>query len=80
MLFFLPKLALAELPLPLYPECGEDNQFELCPPDLEGEWYHYSFIPEDQKETIRPAELELGSGNNVDRAFRYHTGRFDVSV
>ena len=80
MIFLLPKLALAELPLPLYPECGEDNRFDLCPSDLEGEWYHYSFIPEENKDTIRQAELELGSGNNVDRAFRYNTGRFDVPV
>ena len=80
MIFLLSRLAMAELPLPLYPECGEDNQFESCPSDLEGEWHMYSFIPEEDKESIRQAELELGSGNRVDKAFRYSTGLFDVSI
>ena len=80
MIWILTRLALAELPLPLYPECGEDNRYDLCPSDLQGEWSMLSFIPEEDKESIREAELALGSGNRVDRAFRYSTGRFDVSI
>ena len=78
MLSFL-SVAFAELPLPTYPECGEDNAPELCPNDAD-DWTYLSYIKTDQQANIRSEELDYGSGNRLDRALRYHTGRFDVSV
>lgn len=71
--------ATAELPLPVYPECGEIDRPDLCPPDANG-WEVHSYIPADDRNTIREAELEYGSGNRLDKAFRIGTGRFDVTV
>jgi hypothetical protein len=72
----LAPSALAEVPAPLYPDCGPDGG---CPPDF-NDWRLYSWIPEDSQETIRAAELELGAGISADQAFQLHTGRWDVTV
>jgi hypothetical protein len=77
-LVLLISAAHAELPLPTYPECGEEDREDLCPDDLDGDWSKISYVPEGSRATVRPEELELGSGNNVDRAWRITTGRFDV--
>jgi hypothetical protein len=79
MFFLWSALGWAEVPLPLYPSCGEPGGSGSCPSDLT-DWYHFSHIPENAADSIRPAERELGSGNHVDRAFAYSTGRFDVSI
>ena len=81
MLFtiYMLSVAFADLPLPIYPECGEPDAEDLCPNDAD-DWHVISYIPEDQQGNIQESELELGSGNRLDRALRYHTGRFDVSV
>ena len=80
MIFVVSLTALADVPLPLYPDCGEDDRFELCPSEIEGDWHLYSIVPESSLETVRAAELEYGSGNRVDRAFQINTGRFDVVI
>lgn len=73
------SVAFADLPLPVYPECGEADAEELCPNDAD-DWNVLSYIPSDQQGNILESELEHGSGNRLDKALRYHTGRFDVSV
>ncbi|MSP56482.1 MAG: hypothetical protein EXR69_12905 [Myxococcales bacterium] len=77
-LWWLSGLSRAVLPLPTYPECGEPDRMDLCPSDLEGEWQMLSYVPVGARESVRPAELAIGSGNGQDRAFRVTTGRFDV--
>lgn len=79
MLFTLLSVAFAELPLPLFPECGNAESLDNCPTDL-NDWEQLSFIEPDQQSNIRPAELALGSGNHLDRAMQLHTGRFDVRL
>ena len=78
MIILLLSWAHAELPLPLFPECGTIDRPDLCPSDFNERWTMLSYIPEQSRESVREAELELGSGNNVDKAWRYSTGRFDI--
>ncbi len=85
----MPKLAVllplvlsaprAEVPLPLYPECGIEDRDDLCPSDFD-EWWLRSTIPIDARESVREVELEVGSGCHADRAWRSTTGRWDVVV
>ncbi len=78
----------AVLPLPTYPDCGKDRSLAECPPDLThtdgswkgGTWEYVSFIPEDMKSHVRVEEWSIGAGNGFDVAWRYTTGRFDVTV
>ena len=79
-LLFMTFTAQAEIPLPTYPECGEPDRPDLCPDDLDEEWWMISYIPEHARESIREAELELGSGMHADRAWRVSTGRMDVII
>ena len=75
--------AFATMPMPTFPECGDDpvTAHEDCPSDLhEGEWHLISWIPSYSEESIRPAEVPLGSGLWADQAFQLQTGRFDVMV
>ncbi|MFZ5482376.1 MAG: FG-GAP-like repeat-containing protein [Myxococcota bacterium] len=78
-LLLLPP-SLAELPLPTYPECGEVDRDDLCPSDLRGEWSKISYVPSGSRDTVRAAELDMGSGNHADRAWRVTTGRVDVTI
>jgi len=78
LLLSLVSPADAVLPLPVYPECGEEDRPDLCPPDLDEEWWMIGYIPPGSRATVRPAERAMGSGNNVDKAFRVTTGRTDV--
>lgn len=77
-LLLLSGTSRAVLPLPTYPECGEPDRPDLCPDDLGGYWPMISYIPEGSRDTVRTAELAMGSGNGEDRAFRTTTGRFDI--
>jgi hypothetical protein len=72
--------AVAELPMPLFPECGEEDREDLCPSDLDQAWWQISYVPVRSRETVRPAERALGSGNHNDRAWRVTTGRWDVTL
>lgn len=78
LLLALSDEAGAVLPLPVYPECGEPDRPDLCPSDLDESWWAISYIPPGSRETVRPAELAMGSGNHIDRAWRVTTGRTDV--
>ena len=77
MLLLLIALSPAVLPLPTYPECGEEDRPDLCPPDGD-EWYLSSNIPIGSRDTIR--EGETASGASADLAWRTTTGRFDVKL
>ncbi len=79
-MLLLLSLASAELPLPIYPECGEPDRPDLCPPDLREYWPMISYIPAGSRESVRPAELTMGSGQGEDRAWRITTGRWDVML
>ena len=80
MLLLLLPLVHAGLPLPTFPECGEPDRDDLCPSDLERRWRLISYIPEGSRDTIRPAEANLGSGASADLAWRTSTGRYDVTI
>ena len=77
MFLFFVSQAAAVLPLPTYPECGEEDRHDLCPSDGY-EWYLSSYIPVESRETIR--EGETASGASADIAWRTSTGRFDVKL
>ncbi|MEL6344017.1 MAG: S8 family serine peptidase, partial [Myxococcota bacterium] len=70
----------AEVPVGVYPSCGEVDATEDCPLELEQRWSFISYVPTNARDSIRAAELELGSGNRIDRAWRTTTGRWDVIV
>lgn len=79
-MLLLLSLASAELPLPVYPDCGEPDRPDLCPSDLREYWPMISYIPAGSRDSVRPAELALGSGQGEDRAWRITTGRWDVML
>ena len=70
--------ALAVLPLPTYPDCGEPDRADLCPADLAERWTYLSYIPAAWQESVRPEETATGA--SVDRAWRTTTGRTDVLI
>ena len=76
----MPLSVSAELPLPVFPECGEIDRPDLCPADLDESWDFISYIPATARDTINPSEVDLGSGMWIDRAWRTTTGRTDVVV
>lgn len=71
--------ALARTPLPVYPECGEPQRPDLCPPDLGEDWKLISYVP-SRYALVRSEELPLGTGLSADRAWRITTGRPDVVI
>jgi hypothetical protein len=79
ILCLLLVTARAEVPMPTFPECGEEDREDLCPEDL-NEWWLLSWIPADARDGVREEELEVGSGCHADRAWRTTTGRWDVMV
>ena len=76
---FAPSAALAELPVPTYPECGLGGE---CPTDFSpaGDWNLASTIPEDNQGNIPADQAVLGSGLWADRAWNLTTGRTDVLI
>ncbi|MFH1469073.1 MAG: FG-GAP-like repeat-containing protein [Pseudomonadota bacterium] len=80
ILLLLTLAARAELPLPLYPACGEPDQPELCPSDLGEAWDMLSYVPERYRDTVREAEWAMGSGLGADRAWRTSTGSTAIVV
>jgi len=72
--------AHAVVPVPTYPECGEADRPDLCPSDLGEDWTWLSYVPEHYRESVRPEEWDLGTGNRIDRALRTTTGRTDVVI
>ena len=78
-LFLLTSITKAEIPLGLFPNCSQEQQ-DQCPDDLNEKWYLIDWIPEVARESVRESEKNLGSGNGVNPAWAYSTGRFDVIV
>lgn len=72
--------ALAAVPLPTWPDCGEPDRPDLCPSDLGQEWTLLSHVPAAWQAQVRPEELPLGTGVGADRAWRLTTGRTDVVI
>lgn len=78
-LFLLMSFAHATVPIaPQFPGCGDPSTPELCPPDMENDWEFLNYIPEHSRESVREAELELGSGISANAAWETTTGRWDV--
>ena len=71
--------ARAELPMPLYPDCGTGG---ACPGDYDrnGEWHLSSVMPLGLNADVPEDQLALGSGMWVDRAWSISTGRTDVLI
>ena len=60
---------------------NEDPRLELPDdPGFEGRWHLLSFIPDHALATIRPEELDLGSGLHADRAWQITTGSADIVI
>lgn len=78
-LLCLAPVALAEVPIAPAPDCEESNP-DACFDDLLDHWSLLSWIPEPSRDSVRPAELSLGSGISADIAFREVTGDWDVVV
>lgn len=78
-LLLLMSASLAEVPVGVSPDCAQDNQ-SACIQELTTDWRLYSWVPEGSEETLRPIEVELGSGIGADVAWATHTGRFDQTI
>ncbi|MBM76461.1 MAG: hypothetical protein CMK59_13730 [Proteobacteria bacterium] len=76
-MFLLLLNAWADVPLPNFPNCFSETP-EECPSDLRERWYLLDYVPEHAQESVRPEELELGSGNRLLGAWRRTSGSFDV--
>jgi uncharacterized protein (TIGR03382 family) len=74
----LAAVALAGVPQGPWPDCAEDN-LGACPSDF-GDWDMISWIPPGSLQTVRPAEIPLGSGIAADQAFQITGGRWDAIV
>ena len=71
--------ALAEVPIASqFPECGVPYRPDLCPGDLDEEWWLIGYTPEQSQDSVRDSELEMGSGVAADRAWRITTGHWDA--
>ncbi len=80
LVLLVPTTALAELPLPLFPECGTGGP---CPADFnpDGDWNLSSTLPPSiDPAQIPEAQRALGSGLWADRAWATTTGRTDVVI
>ena len=80
MVLALALIAHADVPLPLFPDCTHDT-LDQCPSDLrEHDWDNTSWVPTDEQPTIRPEELDIGSGIGMDRVIAKTTGHFSVPI
>ncbi len=70
----------AEVPLPVFPECGIPDRPDLCPNDLGTSWNFLSYVPVDWQSHVRPEEIAIGAGMAADLTFRDTTGVFDVVI
>ncbi len=75
----VPVSAWAEVPIPVYPGCGDSEDLSVCPPGST-DWTLWNFTPESFTGVIDPAEAPLGIGNGVLPAWQVTTGRWDQLV
>ena len=79
VLLLAPLSARAELPMPLFPDCGLGG---ACPADYDpnSEWHLSSTMPPGLSAVVPPDQVALGSGMWADRAWSITTGRTDVII
>ncbi|MBZ0272646.1 FG-GAP-like repeat-containing protein [bacterium] len=67
---------------PNWPNGPGDDPRDALPDDplYAAQWSHWSYIPESAMNTIRPAEIALGSGIHVDRAWQVTVGQPSVVI
>ena len=65
---------------PDFPNGPDDDPRDAPPDDLNGTWYLLSYIPDDTVDTVRPEEIELGSGIGADRAWQVTLGSAEVVI
>ncbi len=80
LLMLLLPASRADVPMATWPSCGEPNRGDLCPSEVGTKWELVSYVPSPADQTVREAELALGSGLGLDRALRITAGRWDVLV
>jgi len=70
----------AELPMPIFPDCGIPYLESACPDDLDEEWWQISYIPEENLDTVMESEIDGASGVSADLAWRLSTGSFNTLI
>jgi hypothetical protein len=74
LFWLISVMANAAVPIDSsFPNCGEVDRPDLCPADLDEEWWLLSYVPEHSRESVRADELELGSGVSVIPGFNGKT-------
>ena len=76
----LPAGLRAELPVPVFPDCGVGGDVSTCPSETAGDWKLWGHTPDEVLDTVRSEEVELGIGNNATAAWRHTTGRWDQVI
>ncbi|MCZ7584050.1 MAG: S8 family serine peptidase [Deltaproteobacteria bacterium] len=85
ILIFAAALAMAAVPVtagnPDWPNGPDEDPRLETPDDLgSGRWYLYSYIPDENVDSIRPEEADLGSGIHADAAWQVTTGTPEVVI
>lgn len=88
LLSCLAGTALATLPLPTYPTCGNGESVASCPPDLlnaDGQlsgdtWALINYVPDALKSRIRKEEHAIGLGSGTTLAWQKTTGNWGVTI
>ena len=75
-----PSVLRAEVPVGIFPACGELGDLSLCPAETAGDWKLWGHTPDEVLDTVRTAEIDLGIGNNATGAWRHTTGRWDQII
>ena len=68
-LLLVPCVLQAEVPVPVYPDCGVAGDLSACPSETAGDWKLWGHTPAELEATLRPEEIELGIGNAVTEAW-----------
>jgi hypothetical protein len=79
LIVLAPLGASAEIPMPLYPDCGVGG---ACPGDYDpnSEWHLSSIMPPGLSAVVPEDQQAMGAGLWVDRAWSITTGRTDVLI
>jgi len=76
----LPSTVHSEVPIDVFPECGEPDRPDLCPSDLGERWNLISYVRDEWRDQVRDEEFEMGSGCHADLAWQRTTGRWEAIV
>ena len=83
MFLFALLFSTAQAVVPIaaqFPECGIPYRPDLCPADLDEEWWLIGYTPSQSVDSVRASELDLGSGVGADLAWRVTTGHWDALI